>query len=99
MHVMDGLESTRRFRALESQYTTNNPGYKRLVIIGCSANSDDDTRREVVYTHHMHVIHTICMLDSFMSVHLIIQYILYRFMTLYVKIYKSLIILTFLYDI
>ena len=44
---MDGLESTCRFRALESQYMTANPGYKRLVIIGCSANSDYDTRREV----------------------------------------------------
>jgi two-component system, sensor histidine kinase and response regulator len=43
MPVMDGIESTKRIRALEHE-----TGAPRVVIIGVSANSDSDTRNEAM---------------------------------------------------
>jgi two-component system, sensor histidine kinase and response regulator len=42
MPVMDGIESTKRIRALEHETGA------RVVIIGVSANSDSDTRNEAM---------------------------------------------------
>jgi len=44
---MDGFESVRRLRAMEKELDIEG-GKKRLFIIGMSANSDDDTKQEVL---------------------------------------------------
>jgi two-component system, sensor histidine kinase len=51
MPVMDGLETTRRFRAHELADVLNEQSgapVRRLPIIGMSANSDDETRRQAL---------------------------------------------------
>ena len=44
---MDGFECVRRLRAKENE-TDIEGGNKRLFIIGMSANSDDDTKQDVL---------------------------------------------------
>ena len=46
MPVMDGLEATRRIRQVEVGITASQKRDKHQIIIGVSANSDEDTRKE-----------------------------------------------------
>jgi CheY-like chemotaxis protein len=52
MPVMDGLEATKLFRKFETEFweSENYHGEKkqRLLIVGMSANTDDDTRRQAL---------------------------------------------------
>jgi CheY-like chemotaxis protein len=46
--VMDGIEATSRFRVFEKEQrkTEKDRNNKRLLMIGMSANSDDQTKQE-----------------------------------------------------
>jgi two-component system, sensor histidine kinase len=47
MPVMDGLEMTRRYRELEASSAFAG-GVRRVPIIGMSANSDDETKKQAL---------------------------------------------------
>lgn len=49
MPVMDGIEATRRLRELESMHRLARPAFRRAVIIGMSANSDEDTKHAAMF--------------------------------------------------
>eukprot|EP00596_Hydrurales_sp_CCMP1899_P003863 CAMPEP_0119052672 /NCGR_PEP_ID=MMETSP1177-20130426/73890_1 /TAXON_ID=2985 /ORGANISM="Ochromonas sp, Strain CCMP1899" /LENGTH=453 /DNA_ID=CAMNT_0007032313 /DNA_START=1381 /DNA_END=2742 /DNA_ORIENTATION=- len=50
MPVMDGIEATSRFRVFEGKQMEEEgySGFKRLLILGMSANSDDETKQEAI---------------------------------------------------
>jgi CheY-like chemotaxis protein len=47
---MDGIETISRFRSFESEQMEKegNKGGKKLLIVGMSANSDDQTKQEAI---------------------------------------------------
>ena len=49
MPVMDGIEATKRFRSFENDEIDNNKmKYKKMLIVGMSANSDNKSKQEAL---------------------------------------------------
>lgn len=69
MPVMDGLEATRRLRALEKSHVRDFTDLPRLIIVGVSANSDSNTTEEAYHAGVDAFIAKPFSLDHFYDVH------------------------------
>ena len=62
MPIMDGLECVKRFRKFEGEQPQETYERDNLIIIGCSANSDDATHTAALNAGILKSVYTSCRL-------------------------------------